>query len=124
MMTTSHLHKNPTIVENEYHHQVFPPLWIDPTPKYNYGYINRESQDEESAIPQLQRPSSQDFIHELKKLLPQLLPLLIKLFFASNFTTRLENITQIGSLLNLDQIVKSALETINMTELAAGKSHA
>ena len=59
-----------------------------------------------------------------EKLLPKILPLLFKLFFANEVTTRIEIIMQIGTLFNLDLVVKSALDSINISGLAAGSLHA
>ena len=51
----------------------------------------------------------------LQTILPQILPHLITILFATQLTDRIEAITKIGQLLNLDEIVNATLSGLNLS---------
>ena len=82
-----------------------------------YQHARREPYSQSEII--INSQESNDL--SLTKILPKLLPLLIRLIFEKNETSKIETITQIGSVLNMEDIVCAALTSVNSGDLAASQ---
>ena len=60
---------------------------------------------------------SQDTTGDLQKILKLILPFIMRLFLSKNITDKIDRFVEIGKLLNLEEIVDSMLQSLNMLSI-------